>query len=266
MYKVIMQYEDKSPSIVNEFKTLKEATECLNRITQTAEKDHCIITKTDKYRYTIQDNLALTFDEIWIEKDDKNKSQNNQQLTLFTNNQNQTIMASPKQIVIGHKRDGSPVYSSGVVSPQYRNKGTKNGKPAMVVPVNFVTLPENFYTHARKYQELQPYQGKRQFATYVIGCTFTKNNKKLYVVARLTYMGGKPAIATTHYRGYSKRTAWIVFHAIPYTEMRMTDKNGNDVRTKSDGSYRAVIEENNQRRNAFRQNRENNNPYSSPRF
>lgn len=266
MYNVFHKEDSQTPYIIGSFKTLKDANECLEKHLKAAQEDHCVVEKEDKYKYCIYDNLYVSFDEIYIEKDDKNKSQNNQQLTLFTNNQNQTIMASPKQIVIGHKRDGSPVYSSGVVSPMYRNKGTKNGKPAMVVPVNFVTLPENFYTHARKYQELQPYQGKRQFATYVIGCTFTKNNKKLYVVARLTYMGGKPAIATTHYRGYSKRTAWIVFHAIPYTEMRMTDKNGNDVRTKSDGSYRAVIEESNQRRNAFRQNRENNNPYSSPRF
>ncbi len=102
---------------------------------------------------------------------------------------------------------------------------SKHGKDMIQVPVQFVTLPSPFYTHARKYQELQPYQGKRQFATYVIGYTFTKNNKKLYIVARLSYMGGKPAIAQYHYRGYSKLKAWIAFHNIPYTEMRINDKN-----------------------------------------
>lgn len=238
---------------------MKKAKECLSRILETAEKDHCIITEDGKYHYLIQDNLALTFDEIYIEKDDKNKSSNNQQLTLMFNNQNSKIMAQPKSIVIGHKKDGSPVYSTNKVASVYRATGTKNKKPAMVVPVQMVTLPENFYTHARKYLKLGMYQGKQQVATYVIGCTFTKNNKQLYVVARLVYMGGKPAVAQYHYRGYSKRTAWIVFNNLPYHEMRMTDKSGKQVTTKSDGTYKTLINENIARRAQFNQKRYNGN-------
>lgn len=270
MYKVIMQYSDERPHVFHEFETLKEAEECLNRITQTAEKDHCIITKTDKYKYTIQDNLALTFDEVWIEKDDKNKSQNNQQLTLMFNNQNQTTMAKTKskgtqgtakaaggQRVIGYTQSGSPVYSKYKTTPYFMAGASKHGKDMILVPVQFVTLPSPFYTHARKYLKTGSFAGKVQTATYVIGCTFTKNNKKLYIVARLSYMGGKPAIAQAHYRGYSKRDAWRIFSSLPYHEMRMNDKNGKEVRVKSDGSYDAVNEERRARNAQFQQNRYN---------
>ena len=187
-----------------------------------------------------------------------NKTINKQRTTLSTNKQNQTIMATEKKIQIGTKKNGSPVYSNAKTASVYRAAGTKHKKPAMVVPVQFVTLPQGFYTHATKYLETgKPYNGKRQFNTYVIGCAFTKNNKKLYVVAQLTYMGGKPAIAVNHYRGYSKRTAWIVFNNLPYHEVKYTQASGQSVSYKSDGTYHTAIQQNIRRRQAFYANRQN---------
>jgi len=186
------------------------------------------------------------------------KTIKNQKLTLSTNKQTQSIMATEKKIQIGTTKNGSPVYSNAKTASVYRAAGTKHKKPAMVVPVQFVTLPQGFYTHATKYLETgKPYNGKRQFNTYVIGCAFTKNNKKLYVVAQLTYMGGKPAIAVNHYRGYSKRTAWIVFNNLPYHEVKYTQASGQSVSYKSDGTYHAAIQQNIRRRQAFYANRQN---------
>ena len=70
-------------------------------------------------------------------------------------------------------------------------------------------------------------------------------------------MGGKPAIAVNHYRGYSKRTAWIVFNNLPYHEVKYTQKSGQSVSYKSDGTYHAVISQNIRRRQAFYANRQN---------
>lgn len=163
------------------------------------------------------------------------------------------------KIQIGTKRDGSPVYSNAVTASVYKPQGTKHKKPAMVVPVQYVTLPQGFYTHATKtLYTNKSFNGTQQRNTYVIGCAFTRNNKKLYVVAQLTYMGGKPAVAVNHYRGYSKRTAWIVFQNLPYHEVKYikAGEDGKDVVHKSDGSYHNVIRENIKRRAEFRKNRQ----------
>lgn len=172
-------------------------------------------------------------------------------------------LTHPKSVQIGTRRNGSAVMSSNVVSPYYYSNGSKHGKPAMMVPVQFVTLPQNFYTHARKYLRLNhvnPNTGRQDVATYVIGNAFTQNGKKLYFVARLNYMGGKPAVAETHYRGYSKRQAWFVFNDLPFHEMRMNDNNGKAVApVTSDGTYHDVIAKNQARRaqfNATRQTRQ----------
>lgn len=161
------------------------------------------------------------------------------------------------KIQIGTKRDGSPVYSNAVTASVYKPQGTKHKKPAMVVPVQYVTLPQGFYTHATKtLYTNKSFNGTKQRKTYVIGCAFTRNNKKLYVVAQLTYMGGKPAVAVNHYRGYSKRTAWIVFQNLPYHEVKYLQADGKDVKYTSDGSYHAVITENIRRRTDFRNSRQ----------
>jgi len=158
-----------------------------------------------------------------------------------------------KPIQIGVNKNGRPVMSTAVVTSVYKAKGTKHGKPAMTVPVQYVTLPQNFYTQASKrLYTNKTYNGQKQYNLYVIGCAYTKNNKPLYIVAQLTYMGGKPAIAVNHYRGYSKRTAWIVFQNLPYHEAYYHNATGQSTKQTSDGTYNSLIRENQTRRQNFR--------------
>lgn len=269
MYKVIMQYENESPSIVNEFKTLKEATECLNRITQTAEKDHCIITKTDKYRYTIQDNLTLTFDEVWIEKDDKNKSQNNQQLTLFTNNQNQKTM--PTERTSQKKGTQGNPYQTNV-----------KGKPYMKVPEKMVTLPKgNAFITARKHLELETtYVDKNgntrhNMAVYVLGYsnlngkTQSGKTRRHWFVARQINVGGTPKLALYRYSGYDRSLARRVFMEIPCTESfwlkRKQHQGGEWEERWVEGNAITAKEVVAAKVKSRARYRENNNPWQSPR-
>ena len=152
-------------------------------------------------------------------------------------------MAQSKGLKIGTKKNGKAVYGTATTSSAYRAKGTSKGKPAMVVPVGFVTLPSPFYTFGRKHMNLGKKNGNERVRTYVIGATMTSGGKKLYVVAQLTYMGGKPAIAENRYKGYSRYTAWSVFNEIPYTTKSIKDANGKWKDTKGDGTSASAIKE-----------------------
>ena len=152
-------------------------------------------------------------------------------------------MAQSKGLKIGTRKNGSAVYGTAKVSKAYRPTGTKNKKPAMVVPVGYVTLPSPFYTFGRKHHDLGKQGGYDRQRTYVIGATMTKNGKKLYIVAQLTYMGGKPAVAENRYKGYSRYTAWAVFNEIPYTTKEIKDANGKWKTSKSDGTTAAAVQE-----------------------
>lgn len=152
-------------------------------------------------------------------------------------------MAQSKGLKIGTTKSGKAVYGNAKVSSAYRATGTKNKKPAMVVPVGYVTLPSPFYTFGRKHQNLGKKGGYERVRTYVIGATMTKNGKKMYIVAQLTYMGGKPAVAENRYKGYSRYTAWGVFNEIPYTTKSIKDANGKWKESKSDGTSAAAVQE-----------------------
>ena len=151
---------------------------------------------------------------------------------------------APKSIVIGYDKNGKAIKSSPKtkITPYYVPKASKNGKDMMLVPVKFVTLPQNFYIHARKFLKTGSFKGKEQYNTYVVGCCFTKNNKQYYVVAQLSYMGGKPAVAQTHYRGYSKRDAWKIFKNIPFHRLVINQPDGKSNRVfNNDGSYNGLF-------------------------
>lgn len=218
MYKVFLKYDGGTPKKINEFKTMKEAKECLSRILETAEKDHCIITEDSKYHYLIQDNLALTFDEIYIEKDDKNKSSNNQQLTLFNNNQNQKTMPTART-----------AQKKGTQSNPYQTK--VKGKPYMKVPEKMVTLPKgNAFITARKHMKLSTtYVDKNgntrhNMAVYVLGYsnlngkTQSGKTRRHWFVARQFNVGGTPKLSLFRYSGYDRSLARRVFMEIPCTE------------------------------------------------
>lgn len=165
------------------------------------------------------------------------KTINNQQLTLFTNQQNQKTM--PKGLVIGTTKDGKPVYGNATVSAVYRKNGSKNRKPSMNVPAQFVTLPSPFYTFGRKHLN----EGKPNQRNFVIGATKSKNNRNIYVVAQLTYMGGKPAVTENRYKGYSRFTAWSVFNELPYHMKWIKDANNNWKETTGDGQTKTAVAE-----------------------
>lgn len=148
-----------------------------------------------------------------------------------------------KGLVIGSKKNGKPVYGTAKVSSAYRANGTKNNKPAMVVPVGYVTLPSPFYTFGRKHQNLGKKGGLERVRTYVIGATVTSGGKKLYIVAQLTYMGGKPAVAENRYKGYSRYIAWNVFNEIPYTTKDIKDADNTWKHKKSDGTAKSAVNE-----------------------
>lgn len=152
-------------------------------------------------------------------------------------------MAQSKGLKIGTKKNGKAVYGTATTSSAYRAKGTSKGKPAMVVPVGYVTLPSPFYTFGRKHHNLGKKGGYERVRTYVIGATMTSGGKKLYIVAQLTYMGGKPAIAENRYKGYSRYMAWSVFNEIPYTTKSIKDANGKWKDSKGDGTSASAVQE-----------------------
>ena len=171
------------------------------------------------------------------------KTINNQSKPIYQQTKTKTVMAQSKGLKIGTTKSGKAVYGNAKVSSAYRATGTKNKKPAMVVPVGYVTLPSPFYTFGRKHQNLGKKGGFERVRTYVIGATMTKNGKKMYNVAQLTYMGGKPAVAENRYKGYSRYTAWNVFNEIPYTTKSVKDAKGKWKESKSDGTSAAAVQE-----------------------
>ena len=152
-------------------------------------------------------------------------------------------MAQSKGLKIGTTKNGKAVYGTAKVSTAYKAKGTKNGKPAMVGPVGYITLPSPFYTFGRKHQNLGKKGGFERVRTYVIGATVTKGGRKLYIVAQLSYMGGKPAVAENRYKGYSRYMAWSVFNEIPYTTKSIKDAKGAWKESKSDGTSASAVKE-----------------------
>lgn len=214
-----------------DFDSYKEAKEYVDKIVAVARKKKHKISKSDAHKvaYNIDTNY------IYIEEP-KTPATKSRVINSNINQQNQKTM--PKGLVIGTKKNGQPVYGSAKVSTVYRAKGTKNGKPSMNVPAQFVTLPSPFYTFGRKHQG----QGNNQ-RTYVIGATMTKNGRKLYIVAQLTYMGGKPAVAENRYKGYSRYTAWSVFNEIPYLQKEVKDANNKWTKSTSDGTSASAVKE-----------------------
>ena len=182
---------------------------------------------------------------IYVEEDKVSaKTINNQSKPNYQQTKTKTVMAnSSKGLRIGTTKSGKAVYGNAKVSSAYRATGTKNKKPAMVVPVGYVTLPSPFYTFGRKHQNLGKQGGYERVRTYVIGATITKNGKKMYIVAQLTYMGGKPAVAENRYKGYSRYTAWAVFNELRYTNKSIKDAKGKWKDSKSDGTSASAVQE-----------------------
>lgn len=227
------------------FDTKKEAVNTLKKRIDNAKKKGYQVKKdaSKPNAYNITSLLGDTY--VFIEEDKVSaKTIKNQSNQIINKTKTKTVMANQsKGLKIGTTKSGKAVYGNAKVSSAYRATGTKNKKPAMVVPVGYVTLPSPFYTFGRKHQNLGKKGGYERVRTYVIGATMTKNSKKMYIVAQLTYMGGKPAVAENRYKGYSRYTAWTVFNEIPYTTKSIKDANGNWKESKSDGTSASAVQE-----------------------
>lgn len=242
---------------ISEHKTYNAARKSLNK----ELKDNNYILTDDKwsdkyiragyipgilvYIYWIEDDKGNKLPLNYKEEDKVSaKTINNQSNQIINKTKTKTVMANQsKGLKIGTTKSGKAVYGNAKVSSAYRATGTKNKKPAMVVPVGYVTLPSPFYTFGRKHQNLGKKGGYERVRTYVIGATMTKNSKKMYIVAQLSYMGGKPAVAENRYKGYSRYTAWNVFNEIPYTTKSIKDANGKWKESKSDGTSASAVQE-----------------------
>ena len=215
-----------------DFDSYKDAKAYVDKIVAAARKKKLKVSKSDasKVAYNIDTNY------IYIEepKTPATKSRSNNQ---NINQQKQKTM--PKGLVIGTTKDGKPVYGNATVSAVYRKNGSKNRKPSMNVPAQFVTLPSPFYTFGRKHLN----EGKPNQRNFVIGATKSKNNRNIYVVAQLTYMGGKPAVTENRYKGYSRFTAWSVFNELPYHMKWIKDANNNWKETTGDGQTKTAVAE-----------------------
>ena len=111
-----------------------------------------------------------------------------------------------------------------------------NGVPYFKVPAAMITMPkDNTWYVARKQLNYTDKSGRNQVATYVMGfhksSTTNKQGKqnKIWFVARLQYLGGKPGIASYYYRDYSRRGADNYFKRLPSTNSyyRVFDEKGN---------------------------------------
>lgn len=242
---------------ISEHKTYNAARKSLNK----ELKDNNYILTDDKwsdkyiragyipgvlvYIYWVEDDKGNKLPLNYKEKDKVSaKTINNQSKPHYQQTKTKKVMAnSSKGLRIGTTKSGKAVYGNAKVSSAYRATGTKNKKPAMVVPVSYVTLPSPFYTFGRKHQNLGKQGGYERVRTYVIGATITKNGKKMYIVAQLTYMGGKPAVTENRYKGYSRYTAWAVFNELPYTDKSIKDAKGNWKDSTSDGTSASAVQE-----------------------
>ena len=244
--KYILYIEDHTGTCQLEFASLKVARAELSARLSFAFSNGGTMDKNGQDDYTIhnywQGNTHFYIKRV---KDDKvsAKTINNQSKPIYQQTKTKTVMEQSKGLKIGTTKSGKAVYGNAKVSSAYRATGTKNKKPAMVVPVGYVTLPSPFYTFGRKHQNLSKKGGFERVRTYVIGATMTKNGKKMYIVAQLTYMGGKPAVAENRYKGYSRYTAWGVFNEIPYTTKSIKDAKGKWKESKSDGTSASAVQE-----------------------
>lgn len=247
-------YENSEVPYFEEFDNKQDAIKALKGILDAAKMDGCEIIdqsrdEIEEHNYIVKDGKALEVNRYWIPGKVNGGTITDRttpikrSVSKSFSTQNNNVMANSKGLKIGTRKNGSAVYGTAKVSKAYRATGTKNKKPAMVVPVGYVTLPSPFYTFGRKHHNLGKLNGNERIRTYVIGATMTKNGKKLYVVAQLTYMGGKPAVAENRYKGYSRYTAWSVFNEIPYTTKDIKDANGKWKRTTGDGTTASAVKE-----------------------
>lgn len=216
---------------IYDFDSYKDAKEYVDKIVAIAKKKKHKVSKSDAHKvaYNIDTNY------IYIEEP-KTPATKSRVINSNINQQNQKTM--PQGLVIGTKKNGQPVYGSAKVSAIYNENGTKKGKPSMNVPAQFVTLPSPFYYFGRKHLGKKP-----NLKTFVLGATKTKNNGNLYIVARMNYMGGKPAIVENHYKGYSRYTAWDVFNNLPYNKKFVKDDKGKWTESKGDGKIESASAE-----------------------
>lgn len=247
MKNYLIIYEDEKHVTSLRYDSESQAIMNLYKHADLYQKTGCQVTKTDADKFLIIDPNGKDSISMWLSDKEHTKVSaktiNNQSKPIYQQTKTKTVMAQSKGLKIGTTKSGKAVYGNAKVSSAYRATGTKNKKPAMVVPVGYVTLPSPFYTFGRKHQNLGKKGGFERVRTYVIGATMTKNGKKMYIVAQLTYMGGKPAVAENRYKGYSRYTAWNVFNEIPYTTKSVKDAKGKWKESKSDGTSAAAVQE-----------------------
>lgn len=227
-----------------DFDSYREAKEYVDKIVANAKKKKHKVRQDPEYK----DGYYIDSNYIYIEEpkskpfewdfSHEKTTPTKRSLSNSNTNPKQTTFMPTAKVQIGTKKNGQPVYGTAKVSSIYKPKGTKNGKPAMTVPAQYVTLPANFYIFGRKHNG----DGNNR-RTYVIGAAKTKNGKNLYCVAQLTYMGGKPAVAENRYKGYSRYNAWSTFNEIPYTDKEVKDAKNNWKKSTSDGSAKAAVSE-----------------------